>query len=785
MSEHANDNAIGLLNSIIDKDPTRVVLVVGSGVTRGAVVGVPGTECASWAGLVEHGIRHARRQELVSDDEARTLAERIASGDAESMIAAAESITSALGGRTSGEYQAWLRSAFAPVDEGASCTPTLCAIKDASDRGVRIATTNYDGVLERFLELETVVWSQRDQALRVLQGDENAVLHLHGHWGTSDSVIFGTSDYEALAEAPGNAELLNAVRTLKTMVFVGMGAGMLDPTFGRLRSWAARTQEDVTPQHYWFVRGSEREAVPAQTLRAERTTVVGYAEHEELPGLLRRILPSQPQAPLEREAAAAQTVALLLNVRMQTHREHFDARDLSLALELEIPDENVVELRREAGEGDVADPRWWDRIGADVRAAVGAARDRARRCGGRVEYVVAGRAPLSVFAYAGHCAFQKLVGPIRYVNLSRSGSSFDVLERGVEDGVHTDFVADTPPLGFVPVDGIRHAIYASVIHTDEVKVGAFLPLKGIREPRGANAVSVVASILPTSSGGVGIQDVSCLMDLVTTEVQRMKGALGESPCVVAYSGPTWGAFELGLALRPDVHGPIDVPHYVRDGSPAGYLPAVTLSSRRTDVWFRHPRFLFMGAEPYADSRTRVGTTFSRAINVLRNAGVSSDTSVRDDAVVSLDVMHERLSTFKPHVVQILLHGDPDGTIGLAGPTDGPRKTSADEVLAAFRRTPVRPVLVVLCVCTSTLLGERLLDVADHVVVSVNELDTRNAETFTERFFERLLEGDSIADAFETARHAEAANVPRARLRLLSSPQAVEADRVFFHRRPGE
>lgn len=782
MPETNVDTAIATLKSIVEKEPRRVVLVVGSGVTIGSVAGVPGTECASWAGLIQHGLEYASALDLADSRSLEGLFALASSGDAESMISAAESVSQMLGGRESGAYQAWLRSAFEAVEAEARSTPTLSAIKAASERGVRVATTNYDGVLERFLGLEAVVWSQRDRAHRVLQGEDDAVLHLHGHWQTSDSVIFGASDYAALGDAPGPAELLDAVRTLKTMVFIGMGAGMLDPTFGRLRRWAARTQQAVTSSHYWFVRSNEHAAISPETLSAERTVLVRYAEHQELAGLLRRMLPplEQPKRP---DAGVVSTVALILNVRVQEGRAHFEADEVSRALGVEVTDENTVELRRDAGPAELVDPRWWDRIAVDVREAVSQVHERARQCRGAVEFAVAGRAPLSVFAYAGHCAFQRLVGRIRYVNMSVDGATFDVVERGAADGAHTQFETDNPALDFVPPDGRRHAVYASAKLPGPVKVDAFLPLQGVRERGPQRPVSVVSNILPTSSGSIGMQDFTALRGEVEAALQRMRGSLGpRSRPVVAYSGPTWGAFELGFSFRPDVHGAVEFPHHVRDGETPGYLPAVTLSSIPAPVWFRCPRFLFMAAEPFADSRTRAGGTLSGVINALGERGVSGDALVRVDAMVTHDALHQHLNEFPAHVVMLHLHGGADGKVSLVGPTDKPREITADEVVAAFRRARVRPVLVVLSVCTSTLLGERLLDVADHVIVSVDTLDTRNAERFTERFFERALEGDSLADAFETARLAESANVPRARLRLLSGPEAVAADRVFFHRR---
>ena len=156
--------------------------------------------------------------------------------------------------------------------------------------------------------------------------------------------------------------------------------------------------------------------------------------------------------------------------------------------------------------------------------------------------------------------------------------------------------------------------------------------------------------------------------------------------------------------------------------------------------------------------------------------------MQDDGNVRLDSIHERCSRFKPHVVLLLAHGREDGTLGLIGPTDEPGRAAADELVEAFRRSTVRPVLVVLLACDSATLGQRLVEVADHVVVSEDKLTLSNAEALSARFFGLLAQGHSIRDAFETAKTVEVANSPRARLSLLCrSDGAIAPERVFFSR----
>jgi len=784
--QQEQQTSLEALRSILEDDPRRIVLVVGSGVTRGAVEGQLDTQAASWSGLIEHGLGRAASRNLIEDGEQESLLASAGSGTPDMMIAAADRVVSALGGRDAGEYGQWLETAFQAVDVRASRTGTIDAIAAMSALGVRIATTNYDGVLERFLGLETVVWTDSAAAEDVLAGRRNGVLHLHGHWRTPRSVVFGKADYDALLEGPGSSALLNAVRTLKTMVFVGTGAGLLDPNFGRLRDWAGEALRSSSNAHYWMVRAGEERSIPPETLRDERTTPLLYDEHDELPGMLRRLLPPTPKSSVPPEVSA-RGVLLLLNVRVRETWQHLDVRDVRRHAGVAIAAEDIVEVRMDGDDLEVVDPRWWDRVAGRVRDAVAEAQEREQGSVGAVEFVIAGHAPLSVFAYAGHVSFRRLVGPIRFVNLAMDSSGWDVIVSGAADGSHVEYSVDPAQSEFLQRSVPRHAVYANASRPERCAVDRFASLKGARESEKAAAIAGLSNILARhrpnaqvfdGAAAVGAEDIRALRLEICGELRRLHTELKQSRGVLGYYGPGWGAFEIGRSLKPGVHGNIDVPHFL--GETQGYSPAMTLSGSRESILFRRPRFLFLAAEPIADSRVGGAATLSAAVNTLRDAGVPPE-DVHFEGATRISTMHNLLGMHNPHVVQLLLHGAGDGTVGLVGPTDRPRLAALDEVLEAFRRSAVRPALVVLTVCNSMVLGDRLLDVADHVVVSGEKLATPNAGAFTRHFFALLAEGNSIWDAFETAKREEVSGCPPAALRLLSNPAAASPKRVFFHR----
>jgi len=69
---------------------------------------------------------------------------------------------------------------------------------------------------------------------RALQGDDQAVVHLHGHWREPESVVLGVAFYQELTTSGVPQALQHAIATMGTSLLVGMGAGLYGPNFGAL-----------------------------------------------------------------------------------------------------------------------------------------------------------------------------------------------------------------------------------------------------------------------------------------------------------------------------------------------------------------------------------------------------------------------------------------------------------------------------------------------------------------------------------------------------------------------
>ncbi len=258
------------------------MVVTGSGVTAAAT---GGHQLSSWPALIASGIEYA--SELPSTesgvlDAARSLLDV---GTAGALIAAAELVTEALGGRDGGEYARWLTENIGALELRDRSVPQAL-----TSLGVPVATTNYDDLIEREAGWERLTWLEGGAVQRALQGDERAVVHLHGHWRTPRSVILGVRSYEELAHDGATQALQRAMATMSSLLFVGVGDGASDPNFGALRMWLARTFADSQYRHFRLCLEDELEALREEHGLEERIVPLVYgSEHKELAGFLREL----------------------------------------------------------------------------------------------------------------------------------------------------------------------------------------------------------------------------------------------------------------------------------------------------------------------------------------------------------------------------------------------------------------------------------------------------------------------------------------------------------------
>jgi hypothetical protein len=282
----------------------QIVCFVGAGVSAASVAPSAGSECALWTGLLASGVRwvHGVQPGLPADwvdDRLRALG----SDDIDDLLSVASQVASKLGAPNGGEYAEWLHRTVGALHVG-----DAALIQAIGALGVPIVTTNYDHLLEQVLGREAVSWRNEAAVDRVLRGDSDAVLHLHGHYSEPESVVLGLWEYAGLVENEHTQAVLRTLGMAKSLLYVGFGAGLRDPNFVQFRRWLRRVAATMPYRHYRLVRAADVESVRRDHDVDERVMVLSYgATHIELPPFLRTLAPGDGAAPVPELVAFEKT----------------------------------------------------------------------------------------------------------------------------------------------------------------------------------------------------------------------------------------------------------------------------------------------------------------------------------------------------------------------------------------------------------------------------------------------------------------------------------------------
>jgi hypothetical protein len=267
-----------------------VLMVVGAGVS---VASTRGNALASWTGLLKHGVsRCVDVATGLPEGWADRVNAQIDSNDPLEMVSAAENISQRLGYPAGGVYRKWLRDSVGSLEVLDPAT-----IEAIVKLNVPIATTNYDGLITKVTGRRPVTWTDRALTQRWLRNDEEGVLHLHGYWEIPESVILGVSSYEDILRDEHTQALLKSCLLVRTMLFVGFGAGLADPNFGALLDWDRRVLTQSEYFHYRLALNKNVAELQRQNPSDQRVFILGYGDtHESLVPFLQG-LGSAPSTP--------------------------------------------------------------------------------------------------------------------------------------------------------------------------------------------------------------------------------------------------------------------------------------------------------------------------------------------------------------------------------------------------------------------------------------------------------------------------------------------------------
>jgi tetratricopeptide (TPR) repeat protein len=289
------------LKKAIADGARKPLIVCGAGVSIEAT----GGEAPSWAGLLETGIGAVLALDPGAAAWAAYARDRLGKAKAEDWIGVADEITERLGGCGNAEFGDWIEE---QVGRLAVRAPAL--LDAIGSLGCPVATTNYDDILARHLDVPPITWDDPDQVHRFLDGRRDGVLHLHGHWRKPATIVLGSGSYEALKDDARKEILSRYAALARPAVYVGCSAdGLGDPDFTHLARFVGEWQQSA-PRSYWLIRqGQVPDAKRLLATDSGRLFPLPFGkDYPELPAFLRGLAPAS--ATLSEPAVATEFVSI-------------------------------------------------------------------------------------------------------------------------------------------------------------------------------------------------------------------------------------------------------------------------------------------------------------------------------------------------------------------------------------------------------------------------------------------------------------------------------------------
>lgn len=296
-----------------------VVFVVGAGASAALSGGAP---TATWLGLLESGRTRAEETTNQAAGWSALVDMQIAfgrsTGSPEAIIAAAGMVASALGAKEGQNFADWCSAEVGelPVVDD-RLAKALCAYP------FPILTTNYDDLIERATGRPSATWTDATQLQRLLAGESEAIGHLHGIWNRPTTIVLTATDYAEVTADPATQALQKAISSVRTLVYVGFGAGMADPNLGELLKWHRETFRNSGVHHVRLCRSSEIDELRREHAK-DAIEPVSYGDsYGDLVPFLEANLPpaaalSLTPAGMARDAFAEAREELALNMRAES-----------------------------------------------------------------------------------------------------------------------------------------------------------------------------------------------------------------------------------------------------------------------------------------------------------------------------------------------------------------------------------------------------------------------------------------------------------------------------------
>jgi hypothetical protein len=258
------------------------VCVVGTGSSLSAT---SGAIQAGWIGLLESGLNELEETQTKNGSWVSTVRSLLVAGrdpdNMEFLLQAASSIGDAFKEIGTVAYAAWLRKSVGSLAVTDSSLPSaICALP------VPILTTNYDDILEQAGGRVSSDWTNANVMQQILANRSKSIGHLHGVWTDPDSVILTTADYAKLRSSESAQAIQAAFGATKSIIYIGVGAGLSDPNFSRFLKWQRETFPNPGIRNFRLCTIDELPELRALH-RADNIDLVAYGDsHDQLPGFL-------------------------------------------------------------------------------------------------------------------------------------------------------------------------------------------------------------------------------------------------------------------------------------------------------------------------------------------------------------------------------------------------------------------------------------------------------------------------------------------------------------------
>ncbi len=261
-----------------------VVAVLGTGVSISVT---DGNELAGWVGLLRNGVQKCEDQAQtggnpLSDQWGNTMRNLLSGGDLTDLIGVASNIETRLR-KHYHAYDSWLKDTVGSL--AVKKPDLLDAIKELN---VPCITTNYDTLADDHLKRRTTIWNQSfalHEFARNLGLDK--LLHLHGVWNSSETVVLGSESYMKLVTHNDEQAIQSALGIRATLLLIGCGDGLEDPNFGPWLDSFKTVDADFKP--YRLV--TQEEYDKAQARKGDKTVhLLKYpGDHKKLPDYIRAL----------------------------------------------------------------------------------------------------------------------------------------------------------------------------------------------------------------------------------------------------------------------------------------------------------------------------------------------------------------------------------------------------------------------------------------------------------------------------------------------------------------